>query len=104
MNKHKLTLDELAVESFETHSATGSRGTVFGHESNNTLCEACTNSAGSPYQTACDWSCEFECGGPTGACGTNIGCPPGGGTGTGGGATLDGSCNTGCDMSCEFAC
>jgi len=95
MNKLKLTLDDLAVESFQTASAEELRGTVRGF-GDSTNC-----SYGSPMYTACDLSCELECGG-SGECTPT--CPN---TTTGGGGGSPGpTCypDSGCDLSCEFAC
>jgi hypothetical protein len=107
MSKIKLDIENLTVESFATTAPERRGGTVFAHESENTLCAVCTGSEGSPYKSACDFSCEWECGSPSAACGTNYGCPPPseGCTGTTGtdisGTTCD---NSGCDFSCDFAC
>lgn len=50
MNKLRLKLDELAVESFEAHAADGERGTVFGEDSD----------SGEPVDT-CQRSCNGTC-------------------------------------------
>jgi hypothetical protein len=95
MKKLRLTVDDLAVESFQTASVEALRGTVRGHD-DSTDC-----SYGSPMYTGCDLSCEFACDG-SGDCTPT--CPRT--SGGGGGGTHDVTCypDSGCDLSCEFAC
>lgn len=94
MKKLTLKLDELSVESFEIAAPRQLRGTVRGHGDSSDC------SYGSPMYTACDLSCEFECG-QSGEC--TPACPGGSGT-CGGGGSTDPTCETACDLSCEFAC
>lgn len=96
MKKLSLRLDDLSVDSFTTTRSPDVRGTVRGF-GNSTDC-----SYGSPNYTACDLTCEFECG-DSGDCTST--CPGGtGGSGTGSGTGLDCTTRTAQDLSCEFAC
>jgi hypothetical protein len=79
MNKLKLDVDDLRVESFETHRGVGpARGTVRAHATR----LHCT---------------EFV------DCTIDFGCGTGTGTGTGGGTAIA-SCNGTCDASCNGSC
>lgn len=101
MNKLKLQLDELVVESFTTADGSGTRGTVQGYYS----CNTCV-----------DLDCSAACTGGTCDPAPTPACPPGtNGTACGpGGSDPNMSCYsdapdcytmfvwTGCDWSCEF--
>lgn len=98
MQKLKLRIEDLAVESFRTATTGEMRGTVQALESGNC-------SYGSPGFTGCRLSCGFPCG-ESGGCTDEC---PGGGGGTNGGAcsgnaTHEASCNTACRLSCAFPC
>lgn len=104
MNKLRLRLDDLVVDSFATAAGTGPRGTVQAH--------------GTCWDTCVDLGCSGEC---TTSCGTspgtNAGCVSGSGPVCGptesdpnmSCGTGEAGCQTmyewtGCDWSCEFAC
>lgn len=97
MKKLSLRVEDLTVESFRTSDSAAVRGTVQGHLDDSSAC-----SYGSPEYTACDLSCEFECG-ASGDC--TPACPGGSGGCDGGtvGYPTDHP-DSGCDLSCEFAC
>ncbi len=73
--KLKLSLDDLAVDSFDTTRADTHKGTVFGEQ-----CTCYTNCT-CPGCPTCDASCNGTCGG-----------------------TCDASCNGTCDASCNGSC
>jgi hypothetical protein len=80
MNKLKLNLEELAVESFATTPEPRSEGgTVFGQQC------TCYTQCTCPGCPTCDASCNGTCGGTCGA-------------------TCDASCNGTCGGSCDFSC
>ena len=69
MKKLRLDLDELSVESFDTHAAERRPGTVLARESESdiSLRTDCLGSCGGTAQcsvrggTGCDYSCDFAC-------------------------------------------
>jgi hypothetical protein len=65
MNKLKLDLDELKVESFDTDGSPGSKGTVYAHAPYTYMCE-------SVPECQTDWSCE----GRVSMCDWNCSTPP----------------------------
>jgi hypothetical protein len=70
MRKHKLPLDDLAVETFATAAVDEAlRGTVNGHQSGADTCATCVNylCCGSRNQTPCCTKVEYNCSLP-GAC------------------------------------
>ena len=84
MKKLRLSLEELAVESFATQPTAARRGTVAGAETtgNQIICDCPTNG----YENTC-MGCSNSCGGTCdGSCdGTCQGCP---------GPSADGTCDT----------
>ena len=56
MNKLKLSLDDLHVDTFQTAPAEGGKGTVFGEQ-----CTCYTNCT-CPGAATCDASCDATCG------------------------------------------
>jgi hypothetical protein len=80
MNKLRLDLEDLSVESFSTTPEAGKEeGTVFGQQ-----CTCYTNCT-CPGCPTCDASCNGTCGGTCGG-------------------TCDASCNGTCDASCNGTC
>lgn len=103
-SKIRLDLDSLAVESFETSSRDGDRGTVHGNACSDSTCFQimCTVTNGGIDNGTCNYSCGGE---PCQA--THINCS--GGTGTGGSdydscgcpRTNDQTCCTGFQIDCS---
>jgi hypothetical protein len=84
MNKLKLRLDDLRVDTFQTTSVQKEKGTVFGEQCTcytNCTCPGCPTCVASCNGT-CDASCNGSCGG----------------------ATCDASCYGSCDWSCDYSC
>ncbi len=93
MNKLRLDLEDLSVESFATTPEAGTEGgTVFGQQ-----CTCYTNCT-CPGCPTCDASCNGTCGGTCGGT-CDASC-----NGTCAGATCDASCNGTCDYSCYGTC
>jgi hypothetical protein len=83
MNKLKLRLDDLHIDSFDTTAPAKSKGTVFGEQC------TCYTQCTCPGCPTCDASCNGTCGAScNGTCG----------------ATCDASCNGTCDYSCDYNC
>ena len=95
MKKLSLRLDDLSVESFETADPAPARGTVRAYG------DSYDCSYGSPDYTACRASCAYACG-ESEEC--TPACPGGGTGGSGGGQTMDVSCDTACRASCLYPC
>jgi hypothetical protein len=85
MNKMKLNLDALAVESFDTSASAREKGTVFGEQC--TCPTACT----CPGCPTCDGTCPFTC--------DDYSCN---GEATCAGHTCDGTCHG--EETCGFSC
>ncbi|WP_420130425.1 hypothetical protein [Longimicrobium sp.] len=79
MNKLKLQLEDLSVESFDTTSHTRAKGTVFGEQC--TCYTQCTCPGCPTCYASCNGTCDASCNG-----------------------TCDASCNGTCDASCGRAC
>lgn len=94
MNKLRLSLEDIAVESFVTLPQRASRGTVAGHDVSDTtcqqiICDCPTNGYEHTCNTcgnSCNGTCEASC---NGTCGAGCGTPSAGGT---------------CDFTCEHTC
>jgi hypothetical protein len=84
MNKLKLDLDELSVESFDTAFSADAKGTVLGKQDSAYTCGTCAG-----YYT-CDASCDASC---NGTC-----------FNTCAGATCNGTCGFSCAPSCYATC
>jgi hypothetical protein len=62
MNKLKLDLEKLVVESFKTEQDADSKGTVFAHHSEHSVCvDSGCDSYCSCYMTCGDGSCDSGC-------------------------------------------
>jgi hypothetical protein len=85
MNKMKLNLDELAVESFDTSASVREKGTVFGEQC------TCPTQCTCPGCPTCDATCPYTC--------DDYSC---GGEATCAGHTCDGTCRG--DDTCGFSC
>jgi hypothetical protein len=83
MNKLKLRLDDLRVDTFQTTSGQKEKGTVFGEQCTcytNCTCPGCPT-----CDASCNGSCDVSC---NGSCA----------------ATCDASCYGSCDWTCEDTC
>ncbi len=80
MNKLKLHLDDLQIDSFQTTSAEKPKGTVFGEQC--TCYTQCTCPGCPTCDASCNGTCYASC---NGTCG----------------ATCDGSCYGSCDWTCN---
>lgn len=96
MNKLRLHLEDISVESFSTLPASVRLGTVDGHQMSQTTCQQIicdcggeTNNATCPGTCAhsCNGTCEASCNG------TCNGCPSG--------STCDASCDFTCGTTCD---
>jgi hypothetical protein len=95
MDKLRLHLDDLAVDSFDTTCQAKEKGTVFGEQCTCytvCTCPGCPTCAATCAQTCDDATCP-QC--PTCAASCN---------GTCAGATCEGTCGGTCDASCYGSC
>ena len=92
MNKLKLQLDDLQVDTFQTTSAEKSKGTVFGEQC--TCYTQCTCPGCPTCYASCNGSCDASC---NGTCGASCEATCGG--------TCDWTCNcTGGGDTCDYTC
>ena len=87
MNKLKLRLDDLRVDTFQTTPVKKEKGTVFGEQCTcwtNCTCPGCPTCDASCNGT-CDASCNGTCGGSCAG-------------------TCDASCGGTCDWTCDYTC
>jgi hypothetical protein len=83
MNKLKLRLDDLQIDSFDTTAPQKAKGTVFGEQC--TCYTQCTCPGCPTCYASCNGSCDASC---NGTCA----------------ATCDASCNGTCDYTCDYSC
>ena len=102
MKKLRLSVEDIAVESFATLPQGARRGTVGGHGYSDTtcnqiICDCPTNGyehTCNTCQASCNGSCEASCDG------TCVNCP-----GPSAGGTCDASCDWTCGSTCEgYSC
>lgn len=87
MNKLKLRLEDLRIDSFTTEPARKEKGTVFGEQ-----CTCYTNCS-CPGCPTCDASCNGTCNATAcGSCGASCG------------GTCDYSCDYSCGGTCDYTC
>ena len=79
MNKLKLKLDDLRVDTFQTTPAPKEKGTVFGEQC--TCYTQCTCPGCPTCDASCNGTCDASCNG-----------------------TCDASCNGTCGWTCDFGC
>jgi hypothetical protein len=87
MNKLKLRLDDLRVDTFQTTPVQKEKGTVFGEQCTcytNCTCPGCPTCAAS-----CNGTCDASC---NGTCGASCG------------ASCYGSCDWTCEDTCDYSC
>jgi hypothetical protein len=98
MNKLRLHLEDISVESFSTLPASVRLGTVDGHQMSQTTCQQIICDCGDPTRDAtCLNTCGNSCGGTCDvSCnGTCEGCPSG--------STCDPTCDYTCEgQSCQY--
>jgi len=87
MNKLKLRLDDLHVDTFQTTSAPKQKGTVFGEQC--TCYTQCTCPGCPTCYASCNGSCDASC---NGTCAASCD------------ATCGGSCDWTCDNTCGDSC
>ena len=80
MNKLKLQLEDLRVDSFDTTTAEKAKGTVFGEQCTcytqctcpgcptcdatcNTCDQSCNGTCAASCNGTCEWTCDYSCGG-----------------------------------------
>ncbi|HEX6373895.1 MAG TPA: hypothetical protein VF006_33510 [Longimicrobium sp.] len=83
MNKLKLRLDDLLVDTFQTTGASREKGTVFGEQC--TCYTQCTCPGCPTCYASCNGTCDASC---NGSCV----------------ATCDASCYGSCDWTCDYSC
>ena len=83
MNKLKLRLDDLLVDTFTTTPVQKEKGTVFGEQC--TCYTQCTCPGCPTCDASCNGTCNASC---NGTCA----------------ATCDASCNGTCDYTCDYSC
>jgi hypothetical protein len=92
VNKLKLRLEDLQIDSFTTTQVRKEKGTVYGEQC--TCHTACT----CPGCPTCDASCNGTCGGScNGTCDASC-------NGTCGGASCGASCDYSCGGTCDVSC
>jgi hypothetical protein len=99
MNKLRLHLEDISVESFSTLPASVRLGTVDGHQMSQTTCQQIICDCTDPTNNAtCPGTCANSCNGTCDAScnGTCNGCPSG--------STCDASCGLTCGVSCDYTC
>ena len=95
MNKLRLQLEDIAVESFATHEAVPRRGTVAANATtgNQIICDCPTNGYENTCRTcSCEGTCDASC---DGTCNTCAGC---------GSASCGGTCDDSCFGTCGSTC
>ena len=89
MNKLKLKLDDLQVDTFQTTPASKEKGTVFGEQCTCwTQCGQNTCPGCPTCDATCNGTCNASCNGTCASCGASCG----------------GSCDWTCDWTCDYSC
>ena len=89
MNKLKLHLEDLGVESFDTTCVVKEKGTVVAEQNPCTCYTQCTCPGCPTCYASCNGTCNTSC---NGTCGAS--CE----------ATCGGTCEWTCDASCDYTC